>query len=108
MNWNDEAPPRHPPPRQQHGGWFDMTEAIAGLFAVFFVGFAPAVLGLLFGLAALGNAENARELPAWVCFSVVLVTGPLAFWLARVAGHAAGRRFPEWERQDPATAPNEP
>jgi hypothetical protein len=80
--------------------WKDKAEALAGMFAVFFIGFAPAILGVLFGLASLVNAENARDLPAWVCFSVALVTGTLAVWLARMAQRALYMCYPEMRKLD--------
>src|SRR5437763_11553897 len=84
-------------------GWKDRAEAVAGAFAVFFVGFAPAVLALLLGLAALTNEENARSLPAWVCFPVMVGTGALAVWLAGSTQRALYRCHPELQKFDEAS-----
>ena len=82
--------------------WRERAEAIAGAFAVFFIGFAPPLLSLLFGLAALTNEENARDLPAWVCFSVCLVSAALAVWLARIVQRALFMCHPELKKLDKA------
>jgi hypothetical protein len=84
--------------------WRARAEAIIGTLAVFVIGFAPPVLALLFGLAALSNAENAKELPAWVCFPACLVTGALAVWLARLIQRALYMCHPELKKLDQALA----
>jgi len=84
--------------------WRDRAEAIAGTTAVFIIGFAPPVLALLFGLAALTNRENAEWLPAWVCFPVCLAAGTLAVWLARVVSRALYACHPELRKLDQTVA----
>jgi hypothetical protein len=82
--------------------WRDRAEAIAGAFAVFFIGFAPPVLALLMGLAALTNAENAKDLPAWVCFPVALISGAFALGLARLIQRTLYMCHPELKKLDRA------
>jgi hypothetical protein len=82
--------------------WRDRAEAILGTAAVFIIGFAPPVLALLFGLAALMNRENARWLPAWVCFPFCLVSGALAVWVVRVVQRALYMCHPELQKLDRA------
>lgn len=87
---------------QEAKRWRDRAEAIAGTTAVFIIGFAPPILALLFGLAALVNQENAEWLPAWVCFPVCLATGALAVWLARIAQRSLYMCHPELRKLDRA------
>jgi hypothetical protein len=87
--------------------WRDRAEAIAGVFAVFFIGFAPPVLALLFGLAALMNRENAEWLPAWVCFPFCLASGALAIWLVRLVQRALYMCHPELRKYDEVMAPQQ-
>src|SRR3954466_1512116 len=90
--------------RDEAKRWRDRGEALAGTTAVFIIGFAPPVLALLFGLAALVNEENAEWLPAWVCFPACLATGVLAVWLARVTARALYMCHPELRKLDQAMA----
>lgn len=80
--------------------WRERAEAILGTAAVFMIGFAPTILGVLFGLAALVNRENAEWLPAWVCFPVAVVSGALAVWVARLIQRALYMCHPELRKLD--------
>jgi hypothetical protein len=70
-------------------------ESVIGLWATFVLGFAPPVLLLLFGLAALVNEENARDAPAWLCFSGLAATAASGVWTARMASRALALCHPE-------------
>jgi hypothetical protein len=87
--------------------WREAAEAVVGAAAVFVIGFAPPVLALLLGLAALVNRENAEELPAWVCFPVMLASGALAVWLARLIHRALYTRHPELRKLDRVANPGQ-
>lgn len=89
-----------------HREWTKL-ESLIGLLATFIIGFAPPVLLFLFGLASLVNEENAKDVPAWICFGGVLVTGPMAVWTARMANSALHHCLPGlrkteeiWMRKD--------
>jgi hypothetical protein len=82
--------------------WRERAEAVIGTAAVFIIGFAPPVLGLLFGLAALVNKENAEWLPAWICLPVCLASGALAVWLARLIQRCLYMCHPELRKLDRA------
>jgi len=79
---------------------WDRFESIVGLFGTFFVGFAPPVLLLLFGLASLTNEENAREAPAWVLLPAALVTAIPAVWIARLSSRTLYSIYPELRKFD--------
>lgn len=75
-------------------------ESCIGLFAVFVMGFGPPVVMGLFGLGQLLSDPADRELPVWIFFGGMLLTGASAMWTAWIASDAFNACFPEAGRSE--------